>query len=109
MSTNHCELIDALHKSLCHAVEALGQAVKLVDCKEHHHNHEGIYLPFGEHTIQVKVDCIPREVFVSVQDECGPVCGGDISTVATSLLEDGFVLYVNVKSNEALVKWIVKD
>jgi hypothetical protein len=103
MSVNYCELSK-------HLYEALGHVLDSMDCNlAENPDNEGILLPYGDHVISVKLDHKPLMVFVSLTDGEGPVCGGDISTSGVTLMDDGFVLYVHVKTNETLVRWIVKN
>jgi hypothetical protein len=102
MCVNYCDIAKNLY-------EALGNCLLMSECHEQHTpENEGLLLPFGDHVINVRLEKPAKEVYVSVHDEGGPVCGGEISTVGVTLLDDGFVLYVHCKSDSCLVKWIVR-
>lgn len=100
MGRDYCELAK-------HLYDALGAAIDF-DCDRIPSEAERIILPFGDHVISVKLEGKPSEVYVSLTEEGGPVCGGDVSTTGVTLLDDGFVLYAHVKGNEASVRWVVK-
>lgn len=103
MSVNYCELSKQLLASLVHVVEAV--TCDQPDC---HEEHEGILLAHGDHVITFRTDFRPAEVFVSVSPVGGtPVCSASMSTISTSLLTDGFVLYACVAEDSAIIKWIV--
>ena len=90
------KLLETLNEILSNIVE--------MDCDPT----EALLLASGNHEIVVKTGFPPTKVFVSVTDEGVQACGGDLSNAATSLQEDGFILYANIKSDNATVKWIVK-
>ncbi len=102
MVVNYCILAKKLY-------EALGHVISEVDCNcDCSHERQGILLPYGDHEISVKTDFKPTEVYVSITDEGLPVCSGDLSTSGVSLQVDGFVLYAHIKTNNGIVKWIVR-
>jgi hypothetical protein len=68
---------------------------------------EGVLLAFGDRDITFKTDFTPLRVYVSVISDGIPVCIGDVSTVGVTLLEDGFVLHAHIKTDSAIVKWII--
>ncbi len=103
MSVDYCLLVKSLY-------EALGHALNPLDCSEViPPENEGILLPHGDHVITVKLDTRPATVYVSIADDGNPVCGGEVSTAGVSLLDDGFVLYAKIKTDHAVVRWIIKN
>ena len=51
----------------------------------------------------------PSRVWVSLEEGGAlPVCGGDLDKASTEITEDGFILYLDIKSTERLVKWYVE-
>lgn len=101
MSIDYCFLTKHLFESLGHVLDVIG-------CDGGQDRTDGIELPFGDHVITVKLDVNPREVYVSLADLGSSVCGADISTAGVTLLDDGFVLYAHIKSEQSLLKWLVK-
>ena len=69
---------------------------------------EGILLAYGEKNITFKTDFKPERVYVSITCDGLAVCVGEKNTIGVTLLEDGFILHASVKTNHALVKWIIK-
>lgn len=70
-----------------------------------------ILLCFGKHEIKVDTCCKPRKVFLAViEDECCsvPVCTGNITTLGSVILDDGFLLYVDVETSACVVQWVVE-
>lgn len=51
----------------------------------------------------------PTRVWISLEESGAlPVCGGDLDKASTEITEDGFVIHLDVKSTERLVKWYVE-
>lgn len=69
---------------------------------------EGVVLGHGDQTLQFQTEFEPVSVYVSLVDTGTPVCGGELSTSSVSLLPNGFILYVHVASDSAVVKWVIK-
>lgn len=91
--------------------EALGSLLVQVEkCEDVHlvEEEEGILLAYGDKDITFKTDFKPERVYVSVTAEGLPVCVGDRNSVSVTLLEDGFVLHAEIRTNHALVRWIIK-
>ena len=51
----------------------------------------------------------PIRVWVSLEEGGAlPVCGGDLDKSSTEITDDGFILHLDIKSTERLVKWYVE-
>jgi hypothetical protein len=68
---------------------------------------EGVLLAYGDRDITFKTDFKPARVYVSVDSDGVPVCVGDVSTVGVTMLEDGFVLHAHIRTDSAVIKWII--
>lgn len=79
-----------------------------VDCDHcDHHDGEGMVLNAGNHAIEIRTGFHPREVYVSVDSDGFPVCSGSVSKVGTTLTATGFILYADIQTDHAVVKWFV--
>jgi hypothetical protein len=66
-----------------------------------------ITLSTGSHEIAIQTAKQPDKVYLSVE-EASPVCVGSLNMVAAVIQEGGFVLYADIRSNSALVSYIVQ-
>lgn len=66
-----------------------------------------ILLGFGLHEIKIVMDNRPCTVFLGIEDPTGGigVCHGNVNKIGVKILDDGFVLYADIQTNTALVKW----
>src|SRR5271154_5920888 len=71
------------------------------------HANGDILLGFGNHEIKIVIDQKPCTVFLTIEDPTGgiAVCQGNVNKIGVRILDDGFILYANIHSNTALVKW----
>ena len=102
MAVDYCEVTKKLVDTLCNLMEGL--ECDACSCEDG----EGILLANGPHVVTFKTEFKPVEVYVSVSPQGVPVCSGSQTTVATHLLDDGFVLYAQVAEDSVVVRWIVK-
>jgi hypothetical protein len=70
-----------------------------------------VFLCAGQHEIKVDTCCRPEKIFLSVNEVdgcCMAVCNGDINTVGSTILDDGFILYADVKTTACTVEWVIE-
>jgi len=67
-----------------------------------------IVLGFGQHEIVIKMENTPCKVALSLRTPCDgtPVCQGDINKIGVTILENGFILYADIKTNTCCVEWV---
>lgn len=104
MAVDFKRIADKLYIALGVTIEELN---KVQDCNLVE-EHEGILLAAGDKDITFKTDFKPTEVFVSVTSEGLPVCVGDRNAASVTLLDDGFILHTEIRTDHAMVKWIIK-
>ncbi len=63
---------------------------------------------YGKHEARVTTWCTPSKVFVSVLDSDIQVCASEISAAGVQIVDNGFILYADVKSSAACLEWIVQ-
>ena len=66
-----------------------------------------ILLGYGLHEIKIVIDNKPCTVFLGIEDPTGgvAVCHGNVNKIGVRILDDGFILYADIQTNTALVKW----
>jgi hypothetical protein len=66
-----------------------------------------ILLGYGQHEIKIVTNGKPCKVTLSIEDPTGgiAVCHGNVNKIGVNILNNGFVLYADIQSNTALVKW----
>lgn len=78
-------------------------------CKPGHaHSSKGdIVLGFGQHEVIIKLENTPCKVSLCIATPCDsvPVCHGDINKIGVTILENGFVLHADIKTNTCCVEW----
>lgn len=64
-------------------------------------------LGYGWHEVEVKTLLTPKEVSISTRiNHCDtPVCHGDINMVGCRIKHGGFVLYADIDTNTAEIRW----
>lgn len=69
-----------------------------------------ISIGHGDHEITIPIHEKIRRVSLSVEEPPGsmPVCMGDINLVGAKVSHKGFVLYARIRTNTAIVGWIVE-
>jgi hypothetical protein len=67
-----------------------------------------IVLGFGQHEVNIQMDSTPCKVSLSMRTPCAstPVCHGDINKIGVTILENGFVLYADIRTNSCCVEWV---
>lgn len=75
--------------------------------KKRHSSSGDIVLGFGQHEVVIKMDSTPCKVALSLKTPCNgtPVCHGDVNKIRVTILENGFVLYADIKTNTCCVEW----
>lgn len=66
-----------------------------------------IILGYGQHEIVIKTDNIPCKVSLNITQPCDstPVCHGDINKIGVTILDIGFVLHADIKTNTCCIEW----
>jgi hypothetical protein len=66
-----------------------------------------ILLGYGLHEVKIITKGKPCTVFLSIEDPTGgiAVCHGNVNKIGVNVLDDGFVLYADIQSNTAFIKW----
>jgi hypothetical protein len=78
-------------------------------CESHHKSMStgDIVLGYGLHEIKIAVEKHPTNIAMSIQDPCDgcPVCHGDINKIGVTILDNGFVIYADIRTNTACIQW----
>lgn len=80
----------------------------LTDCECGNVVEGSITLNQGHHEVTVDTEVAPVEVYLSIDSGNSAVCNGDVDVAGYRLLPNGFVLYADIKSNSAVVNYIVE-
>lgn len=66
-----------------------------------------ILLGYGLHEVKVVIDGKPCTVFLSIEDPTDgvAVCHGDVNKIGVRILDDGFIIYADIKTNTASIQW----
>lgn len=66
-----------------------------------------IVLGYGQYEVVIKMDNTPCKVSLSMKlpGDGMPVCQSDINKIGFTILENGFVLYADIKTNTCFVEW----
>lgn len=66
-----------------------------------------VVLGYGQHEIKIELDNTPCRVSLSITSPCDatPVCHGDVNKIGVTILDDGFVLYADIKTNTCCIEW----
>ena len=66
-----------------------------------------IVLGFGQHEIKIEMDGTPCRVTLSLREPCHsrPVCHGDVNKIGFTIMDNGFVLYADIKTNTCCIEW----
>ncbi len=66
-----------------------------------------IVLGYGQHEISITMDKTPCKVSLNISSPCdsATICQGDINKIGVTILETGFVLYADIKTNTCCVEW----
>ncbi len=65
-----------------------------------------LLLPPGSYAYNVKTRGTPNLVWLAeATDHCRPVCHGGINTFGVEYLDDGFILFADIKTEGAEVLW----
>lgn len=68
-----------------------------------------VELNHGSHALEIKTCRKPRKVWVEISDcDKVPVCQGNVNKAGVHLLPHGFILYTDIQSNKAKVKWSIE-
>lgn len=67
-------------------------------------------LSFGKHDIVFHRGYQPKRVLIHVNNGEGlPVCQGELNYVSSTILDDGFILHADIRSNDAYVLWVTTE
>lgn len=66
-----------------------------------------VVLGYGKQELIVKTKCKPKKVFISCEGHDTPVCQGTLDTAGVQLLDDGFIIFADIRSNTCDVSWCV--
>lgn len=66
-----------------------------------------IILGFGQHEVIITLDETPCTVSMSITTPCDatPVCHGSINKIKVTILEVGFILHADIRTNSCCVEW----
>lgn len=70
-----------------------------------------IVLGYGLHELKITVENHPTNVALSIQDPCDgcPVCHGDVNKISVSIMDCGFVVYADIKTNTTCIQWVCES
>lgn len=68
---------------------------------------DAILLASGVRDYQVQTAAKPLRVYISLEDVGAPVCVGENNKAYVTLLDDGFVVHVDVKTDSVKLRYLV--
>ena len=66
-----------------------------------------IILGYGKHEVVIKMDQTPCKVSLSITSPCDstPVCHGDVNRIGVTILDVGFILHADIRTNTCCIEW----
>lgn len=69
-----------------------------------------IVLSYGHHTVTIPTSAQAQRIWLSVDEDNAtiPVCCGNINVVGAKIIDHGFVLCADVKSDLVEIQWFIE-
>lgn len=68
--------------------------------------HGDVLLGHGKYKIKIQCCKHPSKISISIKENCEPICNSEeANCVAVKILQDGFILTADIKTNMCFVEW----
>ena len=67
-------------------------------------------IAYGNNQVKIDTKDTPTKVWLrpATPNNCLPVCGGEVNMVGVEIVNNGFIIYADIKTDKCVVDWFAE-